>query len=274
MANQDSTTNLLRKINGIIISQNKSDGYIDATAMCRAHNAKNKEKRKALEWLSNERTITSIFHLAKKLEIVAEKEELPKVGKPAFAKEQNFWGLVQVKAGRFRDDSGTWIHPKLASRFGIWLSDDFGYVVEEWIEEWIMTGKNPIYQTREDIILALVPEKPKKWEKRYGEDFWRHLERLTTYRQGNIQCAFFINDHIYDYFPKDVRVRLDEVNPLMYGRRPHKQHQHFNGELLTALQFHILAVLTIMEASSSHQIFLEGMQAKFQGIYALKLPRF
>ncbi len=33
-------------------------------------------------------------------------------------------------------EQGTWLHPKLAVRFAIWLSDEIGYQIEEWLDEW------------------------------------------------------------------------------------------------------------------------------------------
>lgn len=52
--------------------------------------------------------------------------------------------LYQVFRGSPSSGGGTWIHPKLAIRFGIWLSDEFGYLVEEWVEQWLTTGQSPI----------------------------------------------------------------------------------------------------------------------------------
>ena len=119
-----------------------------------------------------------------------------------------------------------------------------------------------------------MPAQPMKWEKRYHEQFWKQLHRLTTYKQGNPQCAKFINTYIYDYFPKDVRARLEDVNPLINGRRAHKNHSHFTGELLDSLITHIRSVLIIMEAAVSLTDFKHGMAAKFEGVYNVKLPGF
>ncbi|MCC5609732.1 KilA-N domain-containing protein [Nostoc sp. CHAB 5834] len=52
--------------------------------------------------------------------------------------------LYQAFQGSPENGGGTWIHPKLAIRFGIWLSDEFGYLVEEWVEQWLTTGQSPI----------------------------------------------------------------------------------------------------------------------------------
>ena len=49
--------------------------------------------------------------------------------------------LVEIIQGGKPESQGTFVHPKLALRFGIWLSDEFGYMVEQWFEEWA-TGKS------------------------------------------------------------------------------------------------------------------------------------
>lgn len=54
---------------------------------------------------------------------------------------------------------GTWIHPKLAIRFGIWLSDEFGYLVEEWVEQWLTTGQSPINSDALQATITAVLEK-------------------------------------------------------------------------------------------------------------------
>jgi len=38
--------------------------------------------------------------------------------------------------GNDPEKRGTWIHPHLAVRFAIWLSDEFGYQVESIVEKW------------------------------------------------------------------------------------------------------------------------------------------
>jgi KilA-N domain len=52
------------------------------------------------------------------------------------------------------EEQGTWIHPKLATRFAIWLSDEFGYAVECWVEEWMTTAIAPEPLSIMDMIIA------------------------------------------------------------------------------------------------------------------------
>jgi hypothetical protein len=62
--------------------------------------------------------------------------------------------LYQVFQGSPETGEGTWIHPKLAIRFGIWLSDEFGYLVEEWVEQWLTAGLGTNYD--ESLITTIA----------------------------------------------------------------------------------------------------------------------
>ncbi len=44
--------------------------------------------------------------------------------------------LIQIVKGGYPEKQGTWIHPRLSIRYGIWLSDEIGYAVEQWIDDW------------------------------------------------------------------------------------------------------------------------------------------
>jgi hypothetical protein len=111
-----------RRMNGIDIQQRRTDGYFNATAMSKAYQVGIGQRRDVTESLDNKRVQQSITHLSLK------------TGIPVFK-------LVESKAGRY---GGTWIHPKLAVRFAIWLSDEFGYFVEEWFEEWLVASHSQI----------------------------------------------------------------------------------------------------------------------------------
>lgn len=112
-------------IQSSVIEQRASDGYINATALANAYRQATGKRRDVSEWLTNKRTRESLEHLS------------AKTGKPVFELYQAFQGSPQ-------NGGGTWIHPKLSVRFAIWLSDEFGYIVEEWVEEWRQTGQSPV----------------------------------------------------------------------------------------------------------------------------------
>lgn len=109
-------------VNGLTVGQQESDGYINATRLTHAHKQMTGQRRDVANWLSNKRVQETINHLS----VVT--------GIPVT-------GLYKVVQGGTPDKQGTWIHPKLATRFAIWLSDDFGLMVEEWVHKWSTNPK-------------------------------------------------------------------------------------------------------------------------------------
>ena len=239
-------TAIVRSISGIEVNQRSIDGYVNATQLLQAHKAKTGEIRKMRDWLNTDRSEAYLEAVSKRWEI------------PPF-------DLVQTKTGK---GGGSWIHPDLAVPFATWLSIDFELQVSDWIQEWMKTGQNPIAlaMTREDIIASLMPSKPLTWECRYTPDFWARLEELYGYRQGNPACAHWINRYVYGYFPQEVRDRLDEINPLINGKRKNLQHCHFDGELLKSLEIHLALVFAFLNAAQTPKDFERAMNANFKGI--------
>ena len=119
--------NLSHNLSGITVGQRASDGYINATALTTAHKQATGKRKDVADWLRNKRTQETLEHLSSAVRI------------PVFE-------LYQVFEGASENGGGTWLHPKLSVRFAVWLSDDFGFQVENWVEQWMVEGKNPITQ--------------------------------------------------------------------------------------------------------------------------------
>jgi hypothetical protein len=132
-------TVITHNINESVVEQRKSDGYINATALTRAYKLATGKRRDVSEWLSNKRTKESLNHLSLK------------TGIPVIE-------LYQVFQGSPETGGGTWIHPKLAVRFGIWLSDEFGYLVEEWVDQWLTAGQSPQHESLNAMITAAIEQ--------------------------------------------------------------------------------------------------------------------
>ena len=126
---------IAHNINDSVVEQRRLDGYINATALTRAYRLETGKRRDVSEWLSNKRTQESLEHLSSK------------TGIPVIE-------LYQVFQGSPETGGGTWLHPKLATRFGIWVSDEFGYLVEEWVEQWLTAGLKPNYD--ESLIATIT----------------------------------------------------------------------------------------------------------------------
>ena len=200
---------MVKSISGIECNLRKSDGYVNASELLKAHKVKTGETKKFGDWLKTDRAKAYI-------DLVS-----IDVGIPAIA-------LIDSRKGGIGGGGGSWIHPKLAVAFATWLSVEFEFQVSEWVQEWMTTGVNPIQKqlSREEIIESLMPSQPLTWQCRYSPDFWGRLEFLYGFKQGNPACAVWINRFIYGYFPQEIRDRLDEINPLIDGRRKNLQHTH------------------------------------------------
>lgn len=123
---------------GALIQQRAADGYINATAMCKAAGK---------EWANyNQNAQTKAF-------LVALEGSL---GIPRDV-------IVQSITTGDNAARGTWIHPQVAIHLAQWLSPAFAVQVSEWVFEW-MSGKHPsdkVWQQFEDrvsLVYDNVPE--------------------------------------------------------------------------------------------------------------------
>lgn len=99
--------------NGQTIHQRATDGYINATAMCKATGK---------EWSSyrrNEGTEGFLEALERSLQI---RRDLL---------------IITASAGP-NEQRGTWVHPQIAINLATWLSPEFAVQVSEWVVTWMM----------------------------------------------------------------------------------------------------------------------------------------
>lgn len=102
---------------GYIIHQRIQDGYVNATAMCKAAGK---------EWFSYSRmqgTKKFLKELSTSLQISGT-------------------ALVCTIQGGYPELQGTWVHPQVAINLGQWLSPKFAVKVSQWVFDW-MNGKTP-----------------------------------------------------------------------------------------------------------------------------------
>jgi KilA-N domain len=123
---------------GVVVDHRTSDDYINATALALAYQRASGKRRDVSEWLSNKRTEESLQHLSAKTGIPVNQ-------------------LYQVFRGSPENGGGTWLHPRLAVRFGMWLSDEFGYMVEEWFAQKVEQAQ-PRPMTQLEIIATLAQQ--------------------------------------------------------------------------------------------------------------------
>ncbi|WP_339774251.1 KilA-N domain-containing protein [uncultured Thalassospira sp.] len=114
-------------INDSVINQRASDGYVHATAMCRAVGKQFNDYRRsstATEYLDE---------LASETGIPASQLIVSKKGNSA----------------AFRQ--GTWVHPKVAIHLAQWLSPRFAVQVTNWVYDWV-AGQQPAPAPHPDAV--------------------------------------------------------------------------------------------------------------------------
>lgn len=122
---------------GAIVQQRANDGYINATAMCKA------AKKLWSNYAQNAQTHAFLQALQGSLGIPRDV-------------------VVQSIVAGVNEARGTWVHPQVAIHLAQWLSPEFAVKVTEWVYEW-MSGKHPSdrpwaqFQDRVSLVYDSVP---------------------------------------------------------------------------------------------------------------------
>ncbi|NEZ55480.1 KilA-N domain-containing protein [Adonisia turfae] len=125
-----------RCINEIDIAQRVDNGFINATAMCVAHNLD------VSDWLATDAVFRVVSALAKRLGIPPNPGISPNSAKTRVSR--TFPDLVVARRGSPANGGGTWIHYKLAVSLAQWCNAEFALLVSDWVESWIITHQTPI----------------------------------------------------------------------------------------------------------------------------------
>lgn len=120
---------------GSIIQQRPDDGYINATAMCKAAGR---------EWASYHRSAGGFIAALE--------------GSLQIRRDQ----IIRSIAAGPNEERGTWVHPQVAVNLAQWLSPEFAVKVSQWVVDW-MTGLAPTdrlwaqFQDRVSLVYDNVP---------------------------------------------------------------------------------------------------------------------
>lgn len=106
------------QVEGNLIQQRAADGYINATAMCKAAG--------------------KLF--GHYFEVKATQEFLRELSADTHLPVLD---LVQAIKGGNPDLQGTWVHPQVALHLAQWLSPKFAVQVAKWVYEWLSGGATP-----------------------------------------------------------------------------------------------------------------------------------
>lgn len=113
---QSSLVLIPHQIEKSTIEQRASDGYFNATAMCKAAG------KKISHYLGGGGTQDFLAELSSDAGIPASE-------------------LAQSIKGGEPHLQGTWVHPQVAVNLAMWLSPKFAVLVSKWVHEWL-TGKH------------------------------------------------------------------------------------------------------------------------------------
>jgi hypothetical protein len=121
-----------------IIEQRAIDGYINATAMCKAGD------KKIAKYFENDSTKAFLQALSSDVRIPTSE-------------------LVQIIKGGEPHLQGSWVHPQVAINLAQWVSSTFAVQVSKWVVEW-MSGKQtsrgqnlPYHLRRHMLNISKVP---------------------------------------------------------------------------------------------------------------------
>ena len=114
---------LERILNGEVVYQNEMTGYVNATQISKIHFNLTGERRDPNDVLKTNTAQRAISKLSSV------------TGIPEFEI------VIANSSGKYK---GTWIHPRLAVRYAMWVNEDFSLQVEDWVHEWISSVNNPI----------------------------------------------------------------------------------------------------------------------------------
>lgn len=189
-----------RDLNGILVQQRISDGYINATKLAKAYEIQTGTRKDVRDWLLTDRAKSNIDYASSK------------TGIPVLE-------LVQVKKGG--NKAGTWLHPKIATPFATWLSVEFEYQVTEWLEEWMTTGKNPIYDQLDLDRVVYRDVLKDEARLRMTDQVKVYLEQIKKYDDEKYRGIFFskVHDAINIAITTETSKQMKECISEMLGKK-------------------------------------------------------
>jgi hypothetical protein len=153
------------KLNDAVVEQRSADGYVNATAFCRAsgklwgHYAAN--------------SATQAFVRALEADIGIPISE-----------------LVQSVKGGEPQLQGTWVHPQIAVNLAQWVSPEFAVKVSKWVYDW-MNGRQPAarmpthLETAKQLVASLEREEAQKEKIEHMQPYYDGAKRMQV-AEGSI----------------------------------------------------------------------------------------
>ncbi|MEM6614110.1 MAG: KilA-N domain-containing protein [Cyanobacteria bacterium P01_C01_bin.72] len=183
-------------LEGLLVYQRESDGYVNATQICKVNREITGERRDPNDILKTKAMQQAI----KKLSTVTN----------IFVTD-----LVETKSGG--KYQGTWIHPRLAVRFTMQVNDDFSLAVEDWIHQWMGSATNPAQLEADKDRVAIRDELKNSRRTALTEQVKLFLESVGQYNPGSKDTNIFfgkvhneINILLTTEKAVEMRLRLEQ----------------------------------------------------------------
>lgn len=181
-----------RDVNGISVEQRIIDGFINATAMCVAHD------KKIDGWFRTAETLHLFVALADDLALNSNHSDLSNLDVARLSASkycQMFPSLIVSKRGAPEMGGGTWLHPDLAIQLAQWCSAAFALQVSRWVREWMTTGQNPMWK-QADIDRVIYRDVLKDESRlRMTDQVKVYLLQIRKYDDQKYRGKFFAQVH-------------------------------------------------------------------------------
>lgn len=156
--NKSNYEYLAREVNAIEIDQRISDGYINATALCKS------EGKQLKHYLEN----------------IATKEFLSELSRSVGIPTDVLVSKIMTGRNELR---GTWVHPQVAINLGQWLSPRFAVQVTEWILGW-MTKDHQYYARYQELMKVKEVKMQHASEYGRGLSIWKQEKKTLESEEG------------------------------------------------------------------------------------------
>lgn len=198
-----------RPVNGVLVEQRVADGFINGTAMCMSHG------KKIDGWAKPRETWDFLLARSRKMGIEVKAEYVRNSTVTRLARV--FPHLLTVKRGSPANGGGTWVHHKLAVSLAQFCSTEFAILVSDWVEEWLTTGKNPIYDVDPDVEWEV-------WQQRYDirirlKDYLRPelMTAVANWAIGNGENPRTLCSNVHDLMNERIQGSKAQQVRLMGG---------------------------------------------------------
>ena len=224
-------------VQGNLVEQRVADGYVNATALCKA----------AGKRVNNYLRADSTKAFVKALEVDTRIRATE---------------LIQVVRGGFPEIQGTWVHPRVAIHLGQWLSPRFAVRMTGIVFDW-MDGLRR-HQAMERLLLP----SPDEWEKRFPDEFWMGIYRLKGIPWPGMSknrpqwVGAVVNDLVWDRVgAAGLREELDNRNPRQQsGERERRHHQDLRDPAVIQLYAHLSVLMGLMMLSTDWASFMDKVR--------------